>query len=108
MTGGGSGAATANTVGRHIPASATITAMDDPARRRLHLPVGPVSLAEAPARPLSRNDRMACAPFHQKRCADARPGSWQMGVRLALIPESPGIPAGTGRSWIPTRAGEAG
>ena len=31
-----------------------------------------------------------------------------MGVRLAQIPQSPGFPAGTGRSWIPTRAGETG
>src|SRR5437868_827155 len=108
MTGGGSGAAAADTVGRHTPASAAITAMDDPARRRLHLSVGPASLAEAPARPLSRNDRIVRAPFHRKTVHRRPPGSWQMGVRLAQIPEPPGIPAGTGRCWISTRAGEAG
>src|ERR1700736_3257648 len=71
MIGGGSDAAAADTGARHIPASATITAMDDPAGRR-HLPAGLAGLAEAPARPLFQNDRIVHAPSRQKRWTDAR------------------------------------
>src|SRR2546428_769387 len=73
MEGGPADAVAANTVARHIPASATVTAMDDPAGRRHHLPAGLAGFAEAPARPLFQNDRIVRAPSRQKRCADARP-----------------------------------
>ena len=55
MGGGIADAVAANAIGRLIPASASITATDDPARRRLHLRTGPAGLAEFPARPRFQN-----------------------------------------------------
>jgi hypothetical protein len=55
MSGGGSGAAAADTGARHIPASAKITARDDQARRRLHLRTGLTDRADFPARPRLQN-----------------------------------------------------
>jgi hypothetical protein len=62
MGGGIADAVAANTVGRLIPANATITAMDDPARRRLDLRTGPAGLAEFPARPRFQNHFMVRVP----------------------------------------------
>jgi hypothetical protein len=62
MGGGIADAVAANTVGRLIPASVTITAMDDPARRRLHLRSGPAGLAEFPARARFQNHFTVLVP----------------------------------------------